>query len=196
MSLDATPRAFATVTGPTATFTTPEGLVEPLVASAAGDIRQIIVGRAVAEARRTGTPVELVTTGDRGEHHLLIAADGAIASPRAAASPPVIDEPSHEDPSEPGEEVDAEGSGREPLRKRRAPEPSPRPSFIETTPDEPPTRGWRALLARLGLQRLAGVDDREALGLLEEAPLAEDLILVRDGAHLAHLALADRLPRH
>ncbi|WP_194384584.1 MinD/ParA family ATP-binding protein [Microbacterium luteum] len=151
MSLDTTPRAFATVTGPTATFTTPEGLVEPLVASAARDIRQIIVGRAVAEARRTGTPMELVTTGDRGEYHLLITADGAIASSRATASPPVVDESSHVDPSEPGGEASGEASRHEPLRKRRAPEPTPRPSFIKTTSDEPTARGWRVLLARLGV---------------------------------------------
>ena len=33
MSLDTTPRAYATVTGPTATFTTPEGDVEPIAAA-------------------------------------------------------------------------------------------------------------------------------------------------------------------
>lgn len=154
MSLDISPRAFATVTGPTARFTTPEGVVEPLTAMPSDDIRQIIVRRAAAEARRTGIPVELVTTGDRGEHHLLVAADGMIASP--AATPPVAapleNEPPLEGASQQGEEVNTEAPGREPLRSRRAPEPPTRPSFIRTTTEEEPTaRGWRAFFNLLGI---------------------------------------------
>ena len=153
MSLDTTPRAFATVTGPTARFTTPEGVVEPLAATPVDDIREMIVRRAAAEARRTGIAVELVTTGDRGEHHLLIAADGTISSPaaNAPAEASLADEPRRESPSKRGEEVNTEAPGHEPLRNRRAPELPARPSFIETTTAEEPTAsGWRAFLARLG----------------------------------------------
>lgn len=153
MSLDTTPRAFATVTGPTARFTTPEGAVEPLTATPADDIRQMIVRRAAAEARRTGLPVELVTTGDRGEHHLLIAADGTIASPEASSPVEALlhDEPPLGSRSRRGEEVNTEAPGHEPLRNRRVPELPSRPSFIETTTAEEPTASaWRAFLARLG----------------------------------------------
>src|SRR6478736_10458228 len=72
------PRAFATVTGPTATFVTVDGQAEPVHPTEGEDIRQAIVRRATHEARRTGTPVELVTSGDRGDHHLLIGTDGAL----------------------------------------------------------------------------------------------------------------------
>src|SRR6478735_5372695 len=72
------PRAYATVTGPTATFITPDGHTEPVTAMGDEDIRHAVVRRATDEARRTGTPVELVTSGDRGEHHLLIDARGAL----------------------------------------------------------------------------------------------------------------------
>ena len=69
-------RAYATVTGPTAIFTTPDGHREHV--TTAGDIRAEVVRRATTEARRTGTPVELVTSGDHGDHHLLITTDGTL----------------------------------------------------------------------------------------------------------------------
>ncbi|WP_137845435.1 ParA family protein [Microbacterium sp. 2FI] len=150
MSLDTTPRAYANVTGPTATFRTPEGAVEPLAATPTDDIRQVILHRAAAEAQRTGIPVELVTKGDRGEHHLLVAADGSIAS-APATEPPSADNPqTFESPSQQREEVNTEAPGHEPLRSRRAPEPPSRPSFIGTDSSVAPTTGWPALFARLG----------------------------------------------
>ena len=90
MSLDTTLRAYATVSGATAMFTTPEGLIEPLAATPTDDIRQMIVRRAASEAQRTGVAVELVTTGDRGEHHLRINPDGTIATgfPTTGDGPP------------------------------------------------------------------------------------------------------------
>jgi len=151
MSLDTTLRAYATVTGPTATFTTPEGLIEPLSATPTDDIRQMIVRRAIDEARRTGQPVELVTTGDRGEHHLRIDADGTLATAAASAPAPATVAAHIESPSQQGREVNTEAPGREPLRNHRAPEPPSRPSFIDTSSaTEPKGGGWRAFFARLG----------------------------------------------
>ena len=165
MSLDTTPRAFATVTGPTARFTTPEGVVEPLAATAADDIRQMIVRRAAAEARRTGIPVELVTTGDRGEHHLLIAADGTIASstPSAPVAARLDTEPTLGSPPQPGEEVDTEAPGHVPLRNRRAPESPPRPSFVKAmTPEDQSVNGWRTFFAHLGFRPSLAALERRA----------------------------------
>lgn len=71
-------RAFATVTGPTATYTAPDGHTEPVTPTGGEDIRHAVVARAAAHASATGTPVELVTTGDRGAHHLLVDPTGTI----------------------------------------------------------------------------------------------------------------------
>jgi len=151
MSLDTTLRAYATVTGPTATFTTPEGLIEPLSATPTDDIRQMIVRRAVDEARRTGQPVELVTTGDRGEHRLRIGADGTLVTATASVPEPATVAADIESPSPQGREVTTEAPGREPLRNHRAPEPPSRPSFIDTSSVvDPKSGGWRAFFARLG----------------------------------------------
>src|SRR3546814_10876267 len=80
------PRAYATVTGPTATFVSPGGRREPVTATGDEDIRQAVLRRATDEARGTGTPVELVTSDDRGTHHLLVGTDGAPAP--IATEPP------------------------------------------------------------------------------------------------------------
>lgn len=151
MSVGTTLRAYATVTGPTATFTTPEGLIEPLWATPTDDIRQMIVRRAIDEARRIGQPVELVTTGDRGEHHLRIDADGTLVTAAASAPEPATVAAHIESPSQQGREVNTEAPGREPLRNQRAPEPHARRSFIDASSTaEPKSGGWRAFFARLG----------------------------------------------
>ncbi|MEJ1154627.1 AAA family ATPase [Microbacterium marmarense] len=146
MSLDTNLRAYATVTGPTATFTTPDGKSEPIAAGRHEDIRQMIVQRAAVEARRTGTPVELITSGDRGDHQLLVSIDGAIgpiSEPVAAASI---------DLEQLREEVREKTQERDTSSDEPTPEPPARPSFIApATVGEPSQSGWRGLLARLGL---------------------------------------------
>ena len=69
-------RAFATVEGSTARFTTLDGRSEDLAAQDGSDIRHAIIQRAILEARRTGSTVELVTSGDRGSHRIRVAPDG------------------------------------------------------------------------------------------------------------------------
>lgn len=82
------PRTYATVTGPHATFVTLDGHAEPVTPTADEDIRHAVVRRATDEARRTGTPIELVTSGDRGEHHLLIDPAGDLSpSPPSTRMP-------------------------------------------------------------------------------------------------------------
>ncbi|MAO81919.1 MAG: ATPase [Nocardioides sp.] len=155
MSLDTTPRSFATVTGRTATYTAPDGRVEPLAATPGDDIRQMVLQRAVAHARLTGVPVELHTTGDRGDHHLLIEVDGSIGPVETSEEEPdaAPDEPPElRSPSQQGEEVNTETPGRESLRNHRAPEPPTRRSFIEQNPTASATSsGWTRFLARLGV---------------------------------------------
>ncbi|MFE7846778.1 hypothetical protein ACFUTX_16465, partial [Microbacterium sp. NPDC057407] len=149
-----TPRVYATVTGPTATFTTPDGHTEPLTVAPDEDIRQAIVARTAEEARRTGEPVELVTAGDRGAHRLLITLTGDITeAPDADTFAPTESDDSAAPEetlrrdirsTEPAPEV----SGEEELRG----EVSSRTSFI--TPhigSETATAGWRGALARLGI---------------------------------------------
>ncbi|KAF2417587.1 AAA family ATPase [Microbacterium sp. B35-30] len=148
MSLDTRPRTYATITGTIATFTTPDGRAEPIAAADEEDIRQMIVLRAAAEARRSGTPVELITTGDRGDHHLLVAADGAIV---AAPTTPTGSEDVTA-PSQQGKEVSEQAPGQSSSQSSSAPEPRPRASFITSrNPTLQSQGGWRGILALLGI---------------------------------------------
>ncbi|MGZ0712588.1 nucleotide-binding protein (plasmid) [Coraliomargarita sp. W4R53] len=151
MSLDTAPRAYAIVTGPTATFTAPDGRSEPLVATPDEDIRQMVVQRAAAEAHRTGITVELITSGDRGEHHLLVETDGTIAPAEATASAPASTHQNVDAHAELRGEVNTEAPGHVSHARDAAPEPPTRRSFITNSPeDQVSTSGWAGFLARLG----------------------------------------------
>lgn len=164
-----TPRAYATVTGPTATYTAPDGHTEPLTATGADDIRHAIVRRAADEAARTGEPIELVTHGDRGDHRLLVHTDGAVTplEPSALRSPttplPIDSAPATRAESRRTDEpTTAPGaSERDDLidatvaadpDQLEAEQPRRRSSFIAapTTRVEHET-GWRGLFARVGI---------------------------------------------
>ena len=80
MTIDALPRAYATVTGTDAIFITPDGRHEPLSASRDEDIRRMVVQRATDEARRAGAIEPLCLTlrdvganplGDFGRGHVV-----------------------------------------------------------------------------------------------------------------------------
>jgi MinD-like ATPase involved in chromosome partitioning or flagellar assembly len=159
-------RVYATVTGPSATFVSPGGRREPVTANSDEDIRQAVLRRAADEARRTGSPVELVTTGDRGDHHLLVGTDGALARITTSTSDAVVRSDSSPQSDDRGAYVDTPTApGREEVREQAqqprpvdAPsgptaEPPPRPTFIGPASGAPtdPT-GWRALLCSLGIQ--------------------------------------------
>ncbi|MCR2811304.1 MULTISPECIES: ParA family protein [unclassified Microbacterium] len=158
MSIATHPRVYATVTGPTATFVAPDGRHEPVIPDGNEDIRQAVVRRATDEARRTGSPLELVTTGDRGDHHLLIGTDGTLA--------PITTDPPTPEPEPAQARVVTEGSQRlrgEVREKAQQPhttpgtsgtaaEPPPRPSFIGTTTTAPDPGRWAAVLRRLGIR--------------------------------------------
>lgn len=149
-------RAFATVEGSTARFTTLDGRSEDLAAQDGSDIRQAIIQRAIVEARRTGSTVELVTSGDRGSHRIHVAPDGT--------SSPVDDGAStlrrtRNDPdlaSDLDTDIASAAVDEVPTAETPHPvEPAPtakRASFIpaSTGPSER-ANGWRALLARWGL---------------------------------------------
>ena len=158
-----TARAYATVTGPTATFVAPDGHTEPIHAAGHDDIRVAVVRRAADEARRAGVPLELVTSGDRGQHHLLVHTDGSITSLDTTPDPdpaavddqlaellgPELEGPiatlrsdSRDVPAQTAEDTD---SGILEPPKRRT-------SFIAEPQVAPtPTSGMRALLASVGI---------------------------------------------
>ncbi|MCK3769388.1 AAA family ATPase [Microbacterium aerolatum] len=146
MTTEAIPRAYATVTGPQATYVSPTGQAEPISASAGEDIRQIVVRRATDEARRAGTALELVTSGDRGEHRLLISATGDITSSQSDDTPPRASAPTDnksvpgDAPTQPDDVTSVED------------EPPSRHSFISAGEDAHHTgTGWRAVVGRLGI---------------------------------------------
>lgn len=149
-------QAFATVEGSTARFTTLDGHSETLAAQDGADIRHAIVQRAILEARRTGSTVELVTSGDRGSHRIRIAPDGT-SSPvddgastlrRTRTDPDMVSSLDAHTASAAVDEV--------PTTELLHPvEPTPtvkRASFIsESGGPSDRANGWRALLARWGL---------------------------------------------
>lgn len=168
MSIALHPRTYATVTGPHATFVTLDGHAESVTPTGDEDIRHAVVRRATDEARRTGTPIELVTSGDRGEHHLLIDPAGAttpIAHDLEDSHPddPKLDDAELDDP-----ELDlvAEAGSTQRGEEVRVPTPQPgdrrasadpaaesptRPTFLTAT-NHTETRpgGWRGFLTSLG----------------------------------------------
>lgn len=166
MSTATSLRAYATVTGTSARFVAPGGRVEPLTATDGEDIRNTVLRKAADEARRAGAPLELVTSGDRGDHRLIVDIDGYLhavesapiahhaaldvstdtesssSAPIAAVAPapiPVADPPPAEIRLVPGRPVPARNERR---------------SFIETSTsrdDGYHPAGFRGLLYRAGL---------------------------------------------
>ncbi|KQP67840.1 hypothetical protein ASF40_20135 [Microbacterium sp. Leaf288] len=180
MTTVAHPRTYATVTGPTATFITTDGHTEPVTATGDEDIRHAVIRRASDEARRTGTPVELVTSGDRGRHHLLVDPAGDLTLIPTTAALGFGDEegPDGDDlelgpyqdiddtiTTERGEEVREATSQPDALLAGSAPAAeSPRPTFLTPITDAtPPVTGWRGILAGLGIAvRPSATETRQA----------------------------------
>lgn len=148
------PRAYATVTGTHVTFVTLDGRAEPIHAVADEDVRHAIVRRATDEARRSGATLELVTSGDRGDHRLLVTPDGALThlespapTPDSPGDQPVRTETYGEEVSEQAPQptvtetavAPAAGSPARPSFLSPAPEPLPRPT------------GWRGLARSFGI---------------------------------------------
>ena len=161
------PRTYATVTGPHATFVTLDGQTEPVTATGDEDIRLAVIRRAADEARRTGAPVELVTAGDRGEHHLLVHPAGDLSPVHSAASRDDVGEGDEDldlgpyldlhdtNVANDGEEVREQTPqpAHSPLSHAPAAEPPDRPSFLTpTTTTAPRPTGWRGFLAGLGIR--------------------------------------------
>lgn len=138
------PRAYATVSGPHVTFVTLDGHAESIPTVPDEDVRHAIVRRATDEARRTGATVELITSGDRGDHRLLVAPDGHLtplepAEPVAGASTPTQTY---------GEEVSEQAL----QPTAAAAEPPARPSFLAPASDlATGATGWRRFAQRLGI---------------------------------------------
>lgn len=149
MSTAATVRVYATVTGPTATFVGHDGQRESLVASDDEDIRSAVMRRATKEARRVGASLELVTGGDRGEHRLVIAADGKVSRTSLRAVDTVDETTVRHDPELASLPASAENSVG-----GASPDPGPRATFLTgdaSQPSAPPRSGLRGILLRLGL---------------------------------------------
>ncbi|WP_127817706.1 MinD/ParA family ATP-binding protein [Microbacterium sp. CPCC 204701] len=165
MSVDTALRVYASVTGRTAIFTTPDGVDQAVTASPGDDIRHLIIQRAAAEARHAASVVELITSGDQGDYHLVVDARGGVTSstthrtiPREHLPEPMRAVPGFEKTSQ-GKEVSTLAQEQEALGRSETPAPEPlptesqpRPSFITTaTSAETTLTGWRGFLSSLGL---------------------------------------------
>lgn len=146
MRIDTTPRAYAIVTGTNATFTGPDGQSIPITATGDEDIRRVVVKHATDEARRAGTALELFTSGDRGEHRLLVDSTGELtAVPEMSVTHRTREEPTFPPALAANEPVQEKTTGLV--------DKSPRPSFI--TPESSgrhPRNGWSVIASGLGIR--------------------------------------------
>lgn len=160
MTIDALPRAYATVRGTDATFITLDGRHEPISASHDEDIRRMVVRRAADEARRIGAPLELVTSGTRGEHRLLVSHTGELTSVTETPAPlrrrdaaissqgtdePDIDELSDREDAGSPVGIDTPDDGERSEESERA-------SFITSNSTLASPTGWRSTVSRLGIR--------------------------------------------
>lgn len=159
------PRAYATVTGAHVTFVTLDGRSEPVDTSTDADVRHAIVRRATDEARRSGAPLELITSGDRGQHRLLIGPDGQLTPLQPSAPVSVPDSRANYTKTD-GEEVSEQApqpTDSDTTDASTAESPA-RPSFLPQE-HEIVTRpgGWRGIARRLGVNiRPSAVERRRA----------------------------------
>ncbi len=160
MTIATKPLVFANVSGDTAEFISIDGNSESLHAAPAEDIRASIVRRAIAEAQVADSELELVTSGDRGDHRLLIHTDGSVEGVNVGE--PV--EESAEDATDVATGGDVATDSEHPTTRRAA--RTERRSFITINEDTEtsPSTGWRAVLARLGITVRPSAEDlrREA----------------------------------
>lgn len=138
-------RTYATISGHRATFVTLDGHSETVEVADNDDPRHAVARRAAVEARRSGAALELITSGDRGDHRLLIGLDGHVTplEPMTTAS---------SDAETNGEEVSERAPRQDPATGSAA-EPTSRPSFLSPAPTVAASAtGWRGALARIGLR--------------------------------------------
>ncbi|MCK6081239.1 ParA family protein [Microbacterium sp. EYE_5] len=70
--------AYAHLTGETARFTAADGSAVTFEADDVDTLRAHVIERARADASAADAPLNLFTSGDRGDHHLVVAPDGDI----------------------------------------------------------------------------------------------------------------------
>lgn len=138
----------ATLTGTRAVVTTDDAPSAIVTADEGQDLRAMVIEHVSRDARADGRPVELRTTGDRGNVRLLIGVSGDVVRLDAPPSLPTATtlQPT---PIEP--EAASAPPAPVPLTRREA-----RPSFLtngggDAVDTEPPT-GWRAIASAFGLK--------------------------------------------
>ncbi|WP_179486531.1 AAA family ATPase [Microbacterium immunditiarum] len=143
-----------TVTGDTATYWGPSGQMKFITPTETQDIRAAILDRALSDAVGAGVELDVIISGDRGEHRVAVTPDGQVRQvpdPDPPTNPtPVLALPTPTFAAVPAEHVPSP-----PALRRRV-------SFVTTEPAPPrPHRGIRGLLAAAGLPVTASRQERE-----------------------------------
>lgn len=182
MSTTAGPTLRVIVRGDNATVFGPEGGTDTVQPLPDQDIRQAVVTHAVRLAHELGEPIEMTTSGDRGEHHLLIEPDGnvrAIDWPTTSSTPALTDPTAAAEPeTQPSADRATEPSAAETRRLRT--------SFIDqdAVTASIPTTGVRGWLQRIGFVHgpsPADVAQRERIRLVSAQWAGPRLIAVVNG---------------
>lgn len=85
------PLVRASVVDDHSTLIHPDGSAEHLVATEGRDLRATVVDRAMQIAASHDTEIELVTSGDLGDVHLLVTPTGRVSQVRVEDSPASLD---------------------------------------------------------------------------------------------------------
>lgn len=143
-----TARAFAEIRGTSADFRGPGAdTTDPLIGTTPDGIRGFVLRRTVWEARRIGRPVELTTSGDQGEHRIIVTPEGQLsAADDSGETHAFIDLP---DAAEPDADQLAVRRLAVAMSESAPVVAAARPSFIDSR-SQPTPQGLVGTLVRLG----------------------------------------------
>ena len=173
------------VRGGTATVIDEDGGTDTVLPGPVQDIRQAVITHAARLAHDRDEPIKVMTSGDRGEHHLMIEPDGRVRAISPQADPPGFTEP--EAPATPAAPVPDRTPGPEVSGAAVSESPAhARTSFIQVDTDaalasSPGMRGW---FRRIGVVRgpsAAEIVERERIRMVSAQWAGPRLVAVVNG---------------
>mgnify|MGYP001414534792 CR=1 FL=1 len=155
--------ARVSVNGESATYWGPTGQMKFITSTDSKDVRAAILDRALNDAVGAGIELEVVISGDRGEHRMIVSPTGHVQA--LPDHEPTVPSATNVPPLPAPMFATGHASVAEPAGSLPLPSPVPtrqRVSFVTTEPLAPrPRGGVRALLAAVGMPVQASRQERE-----------------------------------